>query len=370
MGESRGERLCTETVTRGRLSKDRGGPRRENGKRRVRLADIAAAAGVSVTTASNVVNGRLEMMSGATRVRIETAMRELNYRPDECARSLRLAEKRIVGLIVVDNSPRFLTDAMNTNIVAGFSNYLSVNGVGLLLTGLRLAAIEDTPLLRRDQTDALCVIPSGSSADRRQLYLRLKDTGQPVLVFQDRAPGFMADAAAVRQDERKAGALIAERVIARGARRLALLTPSQQWPAMIEREAGLRSVVATSEERVRCEAVVCGSESVADTQQAIARYVDREGLPDALIGGNDQMAIAALVWALDRHLSVPTDLRVTGFNGFEFAEYVRPRLTTVVSPAYEMGKRGAALLLKRLSDKSFEQTDLLFDVALRVGESD
>src|SRR5215467_2287718 len=96
-----------------------------------------------------------------------------------------------------------------------------------------------------------------------------------VLINEDRAPGFMKDAAAVRQDDHKAGALIAERVIARGARRLALLTPSQQWPAMIEREAGIRSVVEGSDEQIRCEAVVCGSESVVDTQQAIARYVDR-----------------------------------------------------------------------------------------------
>ena len=67
---------------------------------------------------------------------------------------------------------------------------------------------------------------------------------------------------------------------------------------------------------------------------------------------------------------MPADLRVTGFNGFDFAEYVRPRLTTVVSRAYEMGKRGAAPLLKRLSDNTFDETDVLFDVALRVGESD
>jgi LacI family transcriptional regulator len=198
----------------------------------------------------------------------------------------------------------------------------------------------------------------------------LKETRQPILIFQDRAPGFMMDAAAVRQDDYKAGALIAGRVIARGARRMALLTPSQQWPAMIERETGIRSAFEGSDQRIRCEVVVCGSESVADTQQAIARYVDREGLPDAFIGGNDQMAIAALVWVLDRHLSVPTDLRVTGFNGFDFAQYVRPRLTTVVSPAYEMGKRGAALLLKRLSDNAFDESDVLFDVALQAGDSD
>lgn len=348
----------------------RGSSRGANTNGRVTLADIAAAAGVSVTTASNVVNGRLEMMSDATRARVEDALRVHKYRPDEGARSLRLAQKRLIGLIVIDDSPHFLTDAMNTNIIAGFSNYLSVNGIGLLLAGLKLAALDDTHLIRRDQTDALCVIPSGSIANRRRLYLRLKETRQPILIFQDRAPGFMTDAAAVRQDDYKAGALIAGRVIARGARRMALLTPSQQWPAMIERETGIRSAIEGSDQRIRCDVVVCGSESVADTQQAIARYVDREGLPDAFIGGNDQMAIAALVWALDRHLSVPTDLRVTGFNGFDFAEYVRPRLTTVVSPAYEMGKRGAALLLKRLSDNAFDETDVLFDVALQAGDSD
>jgi LacI family transcriptional regulator len=61
---------------------------------------------------------------------------------------------------------------------------------------------------------------------------------------------------------------------------------------------------------------------------------------------------------------------VAGFNGFEFAQYVRPRLTTVQSPAYEMGKQGAALLLKRLSTGTFEQTDVLFDVVLQPGDSD
>lgn len=339
-------------------------------KARVRLADIAAAAGVSVTTASNVANGRLDMMSGSTRERVEGAMQRLKYRPDEGARSLRLAQKRTVGLIVVDKSPRFLTDAMNSNIIAGFSNYLNVNGFGLLLTGLRLSAAEDAHLIRRDLTDALCVIPSGPAAERRRLYLKLKETGQPILIVQDRTPGFMTDAACVRQDDRKAGRLIAERVVARGARRLALLTPSQQWPAMIERHEGVRAVLERAGARVRCDTVLCGSESMADTQQAIARYVDREGLPDVFMGGNDQMAIAALTWALDRRLSVPGEVRVTGFNAFEFAQYVRPRLTTVLSPAYEMGKRGAALLLRRLAQKTFEKNEILMDVELQEGELD
>jgi DNA-binding LacI/PurR family transcriptional regulator len=310
------------------------------------------------------------MMSASTRERVEAEMRRLNYRLDEGARGLRLSRRRAIGLIIIDDSPRFLADPMNTNILAGFSNYLSVNGFGLLLAGIRLAAMDDAHLLRRDQTDALCVIPSGTASERRRLYLRLKDTGQPILIFQDDAPGFMPDALSIRQNDRNAGELIATRVVERGARHLVLLTPSQHWPAMLERQEGIHAVVNSCGRDIRFEIVVCGSESVADTQLAIGRYVDREGLPDVFMGGNDQMAIAALTWALDRHLSVPGDLRVTGFNGFDFAQYVRPRLTTVLSPAYEMGKRGAALLLKRLSGGAFEQSHLLIDVSLQPGESD
>ena len=339
-------------------------------KARVTLAEIAAEAEVSVTTVSNVANGRLEMMSPATRARVEGVMRRLNYRPNEGARGLRLAQRRAIGLLMIDESPRFLADPLNTNIVAGLSNHLSVHGYVLLMAGISPGAIDQAPLIRRDQTDALCVIPSGSLAERRQLYQRLGDAEQPVLVFQDEVPPALTDAMSLRQDDRRGGALIAERVIARGARHIALLVPSQRWPAMAARQAGIRAVVEASGEDIRFDIVVSGSESLADTRTAITRYVDRGTLPDAFLGGNDQMAIAAIIWALDRHLSVPGDVKVTGFNAFDFADYIRPRLTTVRSPAYEMGRQGAALILRRLAGEAFEARDVLLDVALQPGDSD
>jgi LacI family transcriptional regulator len=339
-------------------------------KRRTTLAAIAAAANVSVTTASNVANGRLTLMSAATRDRVETIMRELNYRPHEGARGLRLSQRRSIGIIIVDDSPRFLADPMNSNILAGFSNYLSVNGYALLLCGIGHAAIDDAHLLRRDQTDALCVIPSGSLAERRRLYLRLKETEQPILVLQDSLPAFLPDAMSIRQDDRRAGELVAMRVIERGARKVVLLVPAQHWPAVHERRLGIEAVMTRSGPDIVFEAVGCASESLADTQTAITRYVDRSGLPDVFMGANDQMGIAALTWALERHLSVPADIRVTGFNDFEFTHYVRPMLTTVSSPAYDMGKQGAAALLKRLASGHFDHREVLLGVALRPGDSD
>lgn len=338
------------------------------GRIRVTVRDIASAAGVSATTVSNVVNGRLELMSAATRMRVEAVIQELNYRPNEGARNLRRSQSGAVGLIIVDESPRFLADPMTSNIVAGLSNHLSANGYGLLVAGIKSAAMGNVHLLRRDHTDGLCIMPSGSAADRRVLYAELRATGQPVVVFQDTAPAFMGDTLSVRQDDVKAGELIARRVVERGARKLAILVPSQQWPAMAERQQGIRQV--TERHDVELAVVICASEGISDTQTAISRYVERSGLPDVFLGGNDQMGIAALTWAQDRNLAVPGDVRVTGVNGFDFAQYVRPRLTTVTSPAYEMGRLGALEMLSRLSTGRFSTSSILLDVDLAPGDSD
>lgn len=337
-------------------------------KSRTTLMEIAKAANVSATTVSNVVNGRLHLMSEETRQRVEEEIQARNYRPNEGARNLRLSQRRTVGLIVIHESPTFLADPMITNIVAGLSNYLGANGFGLLLTGLRNAAVDSANMLRRDQTDALCVIPSGSVAERRVLFNLLEHTGQPILVFQDSAPETLADTLSIRQDDFGAGRLIGERLVSRGARRIAFLGPAQSWPAMSLRQAGVEDAAARL--GAELEVVISASESLADTQIAIGRYRDRSGLPDAFVGGNDQMAIAALTWALDRSLSVPRDVRVAGFNGFDFADYVRPALTTVKSQAYEMGRRGAVELLQRLATGKFAQPDLLFPVELQAGSSD
>lgn len=301
-------------------------------------------------------------------MRVEAEIRRLNYRPNDGARNLRLAQLRTIGVIVVDESPRFLADPMTTNIVAGVSNCLSVNGFNLLIAGVTHATAAEAQMLRRDQTDALCVMPSGPMSARRALFQRLAETGQPIVVFQDVAPPFLKDALTVRQNDARGGELIAARVIDRGAKRMAMLIPGQDWPAINARRQG--AALIADERGAKLDLIVCGSESLSDTQKAISRYVERYSLPDVFIGGNDQMAIGALNWALDRNISVPDDLRITGFNDFEFAGYVRPKLTTVSSPAYEMGKQGASQLLNRLANGSFSQTELFFEISLSIGSSD
>src|SRR5581483_9761533 len=109
-------------------------------------------------------------------------------------------------------------------------------------------------------------------------------------------------------------------------------------------------------------------EGLAATQRALAAHVGSVGLPDAILGGNDQMAIVILKWLLAAGHRVPADVRVTGFNAL-FHQYSTPALTTIRSPAYEMGERGAALLLERLRQDRFARRETVLDVVLLGGDS-
>ena len=137
---------------------------------RATLREVAREAGVSVMTVSNVINGKHHLMSGETRQTVCSAIDKLGYRPHSGARSLRLSHDFSIGLLIVDPSPSFLTDAFTTHVVAGLSNYLNQRGYALLIQGIAPEAVTETPMLRHHRTDAICLMVSGDAPTRRAIY--------------------------------------------------------------------------------------------------------------------------------------------------------------------------------------------------------
>jgi LacI family transcriptional regulator len=115
--------------------------------------------------------------------------------------------------------------------------------------------------------------------------------------------------------------------------------------------------------------VRCGDESLSATQAAVAGAIEQHGRPDAIIGGNDRMAMAALRWLASKHFVVPDEVKVTGFNGFDFAAYASPALTTVRSSAYEMGRRAGEELLASFENGRFLHRDIVLPVEFIPGSS-
>jgi LacI family transcriptional regulator len=337
--------------------------------RSVTLRDVAEAAGVSPMTVSNLINERTGTMRAETRQRIEAAIEHLGYRPHSMARSLRLARQLSIGIIIIDENPHYLADPFTTHVVAGLSNRLNSNGYGLELQGLSVEAFRSSPLIRGIRTDAICLMLSGSDRARRDIINTLLALGQPVVVFQDTLRFAGADLCVIRQADREGGRLVAREVLRLGARRLAALTPETHWPAIAERTRGIRDVLREVGGGTELRVVKCGDGEFRDTQAALNRDITENGVPDAVIAGNDQMGIAAMKLIAERGLEMPRDVAITGFNAFEFWQYTTPVLTTIRSPAYEMGYRGGGEILTRLSTGRFAHSEIVFPVELQPGGS-
>jgi len=333
------------------------------------IRDVAKAAGVSPMTISNFLNERIGTMRPETRGRIAAEIERLGYRPHSMARGLRLAKQLSIGMIIIDEAPQYLADPFTTHVVAGLSNRLNTMGYGLLMQGLSAEAFHSSSIIRGIRTDAICVMLSGADSLRRGIVETLLALRQPLLVFQDTLKFPKADLCTIRQADRDGGRLVGREVLKLGVGSVVALIPEAHWPAIAERVKGLRDAIRERSGEVALRVVKCGDGELNDTQAALARDIALHGRPDAIVAGNDQMGIAAMKLMAAQGLNVPRDVAITGFNAFEFWQYTTPVLTTVRSPAYEMGARGAHEILNRLTAGGFERSEIVFPVELQPGGS-
>ncbi len=301
------------------------------------LADVGRRAGVSAQTVSNVVNGR-DVVRPATRARVERAIRELRYRPHAMARGLRTARTQILAFVVVDPSPHYLADPFHGAVVSGLAELARDAGYGLLIENVRPGASERQLLeaLDRRRLDGAVLTVGGTPDQRRSCVRALTHAEVPIVVLEQEIG--TRDVACVLGGNRD-GALAATRhLLERGHRRVAYLRPRLSWPAVDERIAGYRQ--ALREARPALEPLVAtgADESPAAAFEATRRLLERHPDVSAVFGANDLMAIGALQAAQAAGRAVPRDLAVVGFDDFDFAQYVRPQLTSVRLPGHEMGR--------------------------------
>ena len=331
------------------------------------LRSVALRAGVSIATVSKVVNGITAGVSDTTRRQVEAAVGELGYRPNRIGRSLRAQRHQAVGLAIVDPSPRFLADPFTTNLVAGLSNELNINGFGLLLYGVRPGKLGESSLIRQSEVDAICLNPSGERPVRQAAMELASGLKHPLVVIQDSPVETLEDVCFIRQDDEGGAAQLAAEVMKRPCRRAAMVIADIPWPAVEHRIAGFRRIF--DQHGVQLDFIRCDETSSQAITDSIADYLDRHGVPDVLVGQNDQIAIAGMHLLASRGLEVPRDVAVTGYNAFPFTGLASPALTTIRSRAYELGVTAAKAILDRLEKGTFRQREYVLPLELVRGQS-
>jgi DNA-binding LacI/PurR family transcriptional regulator len=309
------------------------------------LRDIARKAAVSTATVSNVLNDSL-YVSPVLRARVLAAAEKLNYRPNAVARSLRLKRSYTVGMVVPD-----VTDPFFPAVVRGAEDILTPAGFTLIIGNSdNDSAKEETyyqTFLER-QVDGLLTVPTCDDAPA--VLKRFQSLAIPV-VYVDRLHSNMPGDV-VMADDLEGSRRCVRHLAARGRRRIATITGPLNLSNARARLEGYRRALKQAHLPQDEQLIREGSFDVASGRARTLELLSLKTPPDALFVANALMACGALQALEEAHLSCPGDLALACFDRLDLFDLLRPRLTCVVVPPYDLGARGAELLLKRISGET------------------
>ncbi len=327
------------------------------------IKDVAKRAGVSITTASRVLNNVDYPVAPATRRRVEAAARELRYSPSALARALVTRRSRIVGVLVGDMvDPYFAEIARGVEDAARRAGYLVVvcNTDREPATERRYVAT-----LSDYRVDALIfvggdvVTPGEQRMLKQQLALASKRGTLAVA-----CAGEHAGLPAIDIDHRAAARDMTEYLISLGHQRIGFVGGPRDVSTALQREAGFRAAMTAA--GLSTDLIVNGDFTYASGLAAAKRLL-AERAPTAIFAANDQMALAALNAARAAGLRVPANVTVVGFGDTGAAEHAAPTLTTVSMPRHELGVAAMNALLAALGSPPVrvEPRQLPYQIVLR-----
>lgn len=303
------------------------------------MRDVADAAGVSLATASRALSGSRPVRP-ETLTAVRAAADRLGYRTNHVARSLRRQSTQTVGMVV----PR-LANPFFPGLVQSLERTLLDQGHALVLCDADddpgLEAERIVTLLDR-RVDGLLVIPCDEH--RSAAALRAAAQSVPVVQVDRRADSVAADA--VTTDNAAGIAAALDHLRALGRNRTAYVGAAPASSPARERLATYRDLADgdVGDDRL------LGDFSLDWGREAARRLLARRQLPDAIVCGNDLIALGVLRGLRAAGADVPADVAVTGFDDIGFAEVAEPALTTVRQPVDEIGATAVARLLQRIAD--------------------
>jgi LacI family transcriptional regulator len=316
------------------------------------MSDVAKLAGVGTMTVSRVLNGNVHV-SGETRARVQEAIAELDYVPNEVARSLRDHRTRQIGIIVPNlHDPFFAQCTHAINLVAKQRSYSTV-----ITTSDEDPAtefIEAKRMLRR-HIEGLIIVPAPGRS-----RLRDPEFEQTPIVTLDRPVRGSSFDSVVVQNKRGAQ-LGVQHLIEHHHRRIACLGLAGTVWTKNERLEGYLAAMKTAKLEPDVYAV---GEMQAEMLQTVRALLGSKSPPTAFFCTNNLVMRNMLHALTVLNAKIPEQIAIVGFDDFEMADVLKPPVTVVRQPTDVLGRIAAELLFSKLSDTA--RTDRAKHIVLPV----
>lgn len=336
----------------------------ETESRAAGIKEVAAAAGVSLGTVSNVLN-RPDRVSPHTRAKVEAAMVELRFVRNESARQLRAGRSRVVAYVMLDGRNPFFTD-----VAAGVEDAADEDDLSLFLcNSANLPERESTYLSRLEQQRVQGILITPIDPDS-PLLDEIADRGTPIVIV-DRTRD-SATHCSVAVDDIYGGEIAVRHLIEQGHERIAFVGGPTSLGQVRDRLSGARRAVQhaglDAENLIELNTAQLTVADGANAGQRLA-WLPAAQRPTAAFCANDLVALGLLQSCAALGLAVPGDLAIVGYDDIDFAAAATVPLTSVSQPRRRLGRTAAELLLQETTDPDHQHQQVTFTPELVVRAS-
>jgi len=316
------------------------------------IVELAERAGVSIATVSNVIRGTRRVSPELTK-RVQAAIRELNYSPNEIARSLKVRQTRMLGMVLPDITnpffPEIIRGAEDTAFERGYF-LVTANTDEQIGRERRIVAA-----LRAYRVDGI-LLASASGKDTSHLKSTM-DAGVALVCLDRTAPGIKTDA--VLLDNVRGARECVRHIIQKGHRRIAIITGALDLQTGRERLRGYEEALHEADIPLNPRLVLEGDFRYDSGYRLGKQVMQQATRPTAIFVCNGVMTIGVLKAFEEMNIGCPKDVALATFDDLALDSPFHPHLTTVVQPSYEMGTRAATILMDRIEGRLSKEPSIV-----------
>ena len=315
------------------------------GRQRLQMADIARLAGVSPSTVSRALSGS-PLIPEATSQRIRDLARQLNYKVNVGAANLRRRDVNTVGLMVLGDPMKAMSDPFLLSILGAVADALDVQGMNLLLSRIKTEDPEHlSTLVDSGQVGGLIVIGQLTWHDRLN---HLAATGLPLAVWGACLPDAIYPV--VGGDNLQGGYEATQHLIQQGCLRIAFFGDTQHPEVRLRHQGYAR---ALSQAGLELDPRLHQAFLFGDTRirEVIDGWLDKGASFDAVFAISDVTAISIMGALGERGISVPGQVRVVGYDDIAISAHLHPSLSSVRQPTHSAGAALVELLMERMAGR-------------------
>jgi len=311
----------------------------------VTLSMLAKELKLSISTVSKALHDSYEISNETKKIVLQKA-KELNYQVNPFASGLRKKKSKTIAVVVPEVANNFFSLAIN-----GVESIAQAKGYHVLiyLTHEDLKKeITTMSLLQNGRVDGVLISLSCETSDTRHIE-DLSNKDIPLVLFDRIAENIHVPK--VTTDDKNSSYSATEHLIGQGCKRISFLSLSDNVSIFKKRQEGYEEALKKHGIKVDASLIVhCGADERKNTI-LLKRLFSRKNLPHAVLSSAERLAISCYETCNNLMIKIPEQVKIISFSNLQTAALLRPSLTTITQPAFEIGKEAASILFKLIEKK-------------------